>query len=84
MDTYLDFTRKALSMLNIGYLQSDDLDSLLSKLRISVVFPANTIEGEILVLSRKLADAIETKNDFTYIEQLLDQISNKIAENLFD
>ena len=83
-DNYLVLAQEALGILKIKYSRSESLESMLTKLKRAIILPADTLEGEIMILNREIAAMIEDEADSKAIESLLNKLATKVNENLFD
>lgn len=83
-DLYLDLAKKALSIMEIKFTEEDTLENLIPMIRFAVRLPGSNTEGEIMLLSRQIADALENKGSIETINELLEKLHSEVTFLYFD
>lgn len=84
MDTYQALALRSLEILKIQYDSPESLSSVLQRLRAAIMLPGSTTEGEIMLLSKEIADLIENRAPVSQIESKLKDLDSLALFNLFD
>jgi hypothetical protein len=83
-DLYLELAKKALKIMEIKFTEEDTLETLIPKIRYAIRLPGSNTEGEIMLLSRQIADALETKGSVESINELLEKLHSEVTFLYFD
>lgn len=70
--------------MSIQYVESESLDSLLTKLRNTIQFPASDTERQIRLLSEEIAQKVEASGDEKEIEELIKKLEFEVSYLPFD
>lgn len=84
MDAYHVLALRALAILRIRCDSSETLTGMLQILRGAILLPASTTEGEIMLLSKEIADLIENRAPLPQIESKLKGLDSLVLFNQFD
>ena len=84
MDEYLNFARQVLKILDIKFSETEELNELILKIRFAIILPGSTTEGEIMVITKQIADDLENRVTTTKLKKLLADLEDKISYLLFD
>jgi len=81
---YTEYAKKTLKVMSIQYVESESLDSLLTKLRNTIQFPASDTERQIRLLSEEIAQKVEASGDEKEIEELIKKLEFEVSYLPFD
>jgi len=81
---YIKLAREALLILSIKYSEKEPLESMLNKLKHTILLPASDTEWQIRTISEKIAQEIETEGDIGNIQELLKKLDFEVSYLPFD
>ena len=84
MDTYEQLAHKTLEAMELKFDSIESIDQLIQKIRYAILLPGSETEGEIMLLSKKIADLIEQEGAIDEIESLLENLHSEVTFNYFD
>jgi len=81
---YVNLAREAIQILSPKYSEKESLESMLKKLRNTILLPASDTEWQIRTLSEKIAQEIETEGDISNIRELIKKLDFEVSFLPFD
>ena len=84
MNAYEQLAQKTLETMEIKFDSAGPIDQWIQKIRYAILLPGSGTEGEIMLLSKKIADMIEREGAIDEIRSLLENLHSEVTFNYFD